>query len=264
TPAWSSAAARDALLRAVRDSAQDGLDPNDYHAAALERLRIETEQPEASEALWLDYDLVQSDALARLLYHLVFGNLDPREWSPQWNFHRTVDRGDPARFLQQVIDAPSLYAAVEAEKPHSEMYTKLRDELARYRALRDAGGWPVIAAGPTLKPGARDPRVGALRARLAATGQLAEGAASRAHLTLYDPAIEAGVRAFQAHNGVDVDGAVGAGTLAVLNQPLEARIEQLEVNLERARWLLHEVEPTFVVVNVAGFRVYYLRDDKLV
>ena len=262
-PAWGSANAREELLRAVRDSAHDGLDPTDYHAAALERLRGEIEAGAAAD-VWLDYDLLQTDALARLLYHLIFGKLDPSEVSPHWNFYREVDRGDPARFLQKVIDAPSLYSTVENEKPQHEMYRELRGELARYRALREAGGWREIPPGPTLKPGMRDARVGALRARLAATGQLAEGAASGGDLTLYDAAVEAGVRAFQAQNGLDADGAVGAGTLAVLNLPIDARIAQIEVNLERARWLLHEVAPTFVVVNVAGFRVYYVRDNKLV
>jgi len=262
-PAWGSAKARDELLRAVRDSEYDGLDPTDYHAAALERLRGETEAG-AGEDVWLEYDLLQTDALARLLYHLIFGKVDPYALSPQWNFAREVDRGDPAEFLQKVIDAPSLYSAVENEKPQHELYRELRGELARYRALREAGGWREIPPGQTLKPGMRDARVGALRARLAATGQLAEGAASGAELDVYDAAVEAGVRAFQAQNGLDADGAVGAGTLAVLNLPIDARIAQIEVNLERARWLLDEMPPTFVVVNVAGFRVYYVRDNALV
>jgi murein L,D-transpeptidase YcbB/YkuD len=72
------------------------------------------------------------------------------------------------------------------------------------------------------------------------------------------------VRAFQDANGLEPDGAVGAGTLAALNVPIDARIGQIEVNLERGRWLLHDLDPTFVVVNVAGFRVYYLRDSELV
>ena len=97
---------------------------------------------------------------------------NPADVSPQWNFHREIHRGPPAQFLQSVIDAPSLYAEVEREKPHYQMYRNLRAELARYRELRARGGWPPIPAGPALKPGARDPRVVALRARLAATGEL--------------------------------------------------------------------------------------------
>ena len=261
-PAWTSPAAREQLLRAVRDSAADGLDPEDYNLSALEQLAAETAQPGASEDLWLDYDLLQTDALARLLYHLVFGKLDPREMTPHWNFQRDVHRGEPAAYLQSVIDAPSLYDQIEREKPQNEMYRRLRAELARYRALRERGGWASIPAGPTLKSGTRDPRVPALRARLAATGELAPEPAETDAL-IYDDSLLAAVRAFQTAHGIDADGTVGAGTLAALNRPVDDRIVQIEVNLERGRWLLHDLDPTFVVVNVAGFRVYYLRDGAL-
>jgi murein L,D-transpeptidase YcbB/YkuD len=261
-PAWGSAEARDELVRAIRESAADGLNPEDYHVAALEQLAAETAQPGASPDLWLDYDLLQTDALARLLYHLLFGKLDPREVTPHWNFHRQIHRGDPAQFLQSVIDAPSLYAEVEREKPQYEMYRHLRAELARYRDLQSRGGWSPIPAGAALKPGARDPRVPALRARLAATGELAP-VSSESDALIFDDSVLAAVRAFQSANGLDADGTVGTGTLVALNRPIDARIAQIQVNLERGRWLLHDLDPTFVVVNVAGFRVYYLRDREL-
>ena len=142
------------------------------------------------------------------------------------------------------------------------MYTALRAELARYREIAAHGGFPVVPTGPTLEPGARGPRVAALRARLAASGDLAPGAAGDPDL--FDAALEEGVRAFQRRLGIDDDGRVGPATQAALAVPIEANIEQIRVNLERGRWLLHDLAPTFVVVNVAGFRVYYLRDGELV
>ena len=263
TPAWTSAGARVELLRAIRDSAADGLDPEDYHLSALEKLGTQTRAPGAPEGLWLDYDLLQTDALARLLYHLSFGKLDPTELTPHWNFDREVNHGPPTQLLQSVIDAPSIYAAIERVRPQHQLYRTLRAELAHYRELRARGGWPPIPDGPTLKPGARDRRVVALRARLAATGELAP-APRRADARVFDDSVAAAVRAFQSANGLDADGAVGAQTLATLNLPIEARIAQIEVNLERGRWLLNDLDPTFVVINVAGFRAYYLRESEVV
>jgi L,D-transpeptidase YcbB len=264
-PAWTSPSARAELLRAIREAANDGLDPQDYHLAALEQLEAETGQTDAAEDLWHDYDLLQSDALARLLYHLLFGKLDPAELSPEWNFSHDVHRGPPAKFLQSVIDAPSLYAEIEREKPQHEMYRKLRAELAHYRELRARGGWPSLPNGPTLKPGERDRRVVPLRARLAVTGELvAPARASEIDAPAFDDSVAAAVRAFQNANGLEADAVVGADTLTALNVPIDARIGQIEVNLERGRWLLHDLDPTFAVVNIAGFRVYYLRDGKLV
>ena len=80
---------------------------------------------------------------------------------------------------------------------------------------------------------------------------------------LFDPPLEAALRDFQAQHGLATDGALGPGTLAALNVPVSDRITQIRVNLERGRWLLHELDPTFVVVNVAGFQVYYIRDGQL-
>ena len=262
TPAWTSAGARVELLRAIRDSALDGLDPQDYHLSALEQLYTQTQAPGVPEGLRLDYDILQTDALARLLYHLSSGKLDPTELTPHWDFNRESNRVPPAQFVQSVIDAPSLYAAIERTKPQHQLYRTLRAQLASYRELRARGGWSPIADGPTLKPGARNRRVVALRERLVATGELLPAPDKAARI--FDDSVEAAVRAFQSANGLDADGAVGAGTLAVLNLPVDARIAQIEVNLERGRWLLNDLDPTFVVINVAGFRAYYLRDSEVV
>jgi murein L,D-transpeptidase YcbB/YkuD len=142
------------------------------------------------------------------------------------------------------------------------MYTALREALARDREIQAKGGFPHVPEGPTLELGAHGLRVAALRARLVVSGDLEPQ--PDADPEAFDPALEAGVRAFQARHGLDVDGRVGRATLAALDLPIESQIEKLRVNLERARWLLHDLAPTFVVVNVAGFQVYYLRDKELV
>jgi murein L,D-transpeptidase YcbB/YkuD len=210
----------------------------------------------------VDRDLLMSDALARLLYHLIFGKVDPSDLDPQWNFTRSVHRGEPVEFLQQILASGAIRAAIEREKPDHEMYLRLKAELARQRALEARGGWDAIPSGPKLEPGKRDARVVALRARLLASGDLAE--AGGGDPQLFDPSLEAALRGFQARNGLEADGVVGPGTLAELNVPIGERIAQIRLNLERGRWLLNDLAPTFVVVNVAGFQLFFLRDHKLV
>jgi len=262
TRAWTASAARDDLLHAVYDSQADGLDPEDYLLSALLAARRDAESVVASLDAQIDYDLLQTEALIRLLYHVILGKVDPKSLEPTWNFTRNVHVGEPAVFVQGFIDSGELYARIEHEKPQHQMYRSLKSELARHRALASKGGWAPIPAGPTLKPGAIDPRVLDLRARLATTEALPGDVPLDA--LAYDDAVVAAVEAFQARHGIDADGEVGPATLAALNAPVAEHIEAIRVNLERGRWLLQDLAPTFLIVNIAGFEAYYLRDGELV
>ena len=264
TPAWTSAGARVELLRAIRDSALDGLDPEDYHLSALEQLYTQTQAPGAPEGLRLDYDILQTDALARLLYHLSSGKLDPTELTPHWDFNREV-KPRPARAIRAVGDRRAV--ALRGDRAHEAAAPAVPHAARRARAL------PRAARARRLVADRRRTHAEARRAQIDASSRCASGssrpasslpAPRRGDARVFDDSVEAAVRAFQRANGLDADGAVGAGTLAVLNLPIDARIAQIEVNLERGRWLLNDLDPTFVVINVAGFRAYYLRDSEVV
>jgi murein L,D-transpeptidase YcbB/YkuD len=75
--------------------------------------------------------------------------------------------------------------------------------------------------------------------------------------------VEAAVRSFQFRHGLDVDGVVGSATREAMNVSVEARIDQIRVNLERARWILREVGRDFVAANIAAFQVHLIRDDTI-
>jgi murein L,D-transpeptidase YcbB/YkuD len=79
---------------------------------------------------------------------------------------------------------------------------------------------------------------------------------------LYDATLETAVRGFQQRHGLKSDGVIGATTRDAMNRPVDARIDQIRVNLERGRWTLHEIKGEFVLVDVAGFDVSYFRDDR--
>ncbi len=160
---------------------------------------------------------------------------------------------------------------VRKARPQHPWYQRGRERLRDYYALRDAGGWSALVAGPVLRPGDSDPRVPALRQHLAVTGDLESAggpgaASSEAPLppydTTYDAELEAAVRRFQDRHGITADGIIGAGTLAALNVPISARIDQIRVNMERARWVMHELKGDFVLVDVAGFDVSWFHDDE--
>jgi L,D-transpeptidase YcbB len=260
--AWEKRSSVDNLFRAIRDSEADGLDPRDYHLVALEQLRREVEATSTpTPTQRADFDILLTDALVRLGYHLMFGKVDPERLDPSWNMSREIIDFDPVVIIQRALDSDAVYQAIDDEKPQHPLYSHLKAALTQYRAIKAAGGWPQIPGGPTLKLGMHDERVSILRRRLIATGDLTPR--SSQSVQSFDHMLAEAVKAFQRRHGLTADGTVGPGTLAVLNVPVEDRVQQLRVNLERARWVLHHLGSTYIVVNVAGYHAYYVKDGQM-
>ncbi len=262
TPAWDDRAKIDQLLTAVSGSTRHGLEPEDYHFGALAELAAASrEAPQPGPATELE--ILATDALVRLAFHLRFGKVNPERIESTWNFGRDMGSVSPVTALQALLHADDLAAAVEAYAPDGDYYRALMAHLQAYRDIAAQGGWPAVAAGETLRLGMRSPRVPALRALLAVTGDL-EAAIYAEEPEIYDQAVEAAVRRFQERHGLDADGAVGRQTLAELNVPVEARIDQLRINLERIRWVFRDLEPRFLLVNIARYRVLLVENQQVV
>ncbi|MEN8763407.1 MAG: L,D-transpeptidase family protein [Thiogranum sp.] len=241
---------------------EDGLDASDYHTAALKALRGQIwETATADPALAAKFDILLTDSLIRLGYHLLVGKVDPVELDNNWNMEYTIGDLDTALELASAIEQGSVTGLVNRLRPQAPIYANLKTALARYRNIEQQGGWNPLASGPTLKPGMIDARVAELRQRLAATGDLPS-----ADLTSnsFDDSVEAGVKAFQRQHGLEADGLLGKATLAAMNVPVDARVDQIRVNLERARWVLRNLPDEYVLTDIAGFRVTYVRDGKVI
>lgn len=146
--------------------------------------------------------------------------------------------------------------AVRQLSPHQPGYDRLLSAVLRYRRLAATGEPPTVPDGPLLKRGEKDPRVGALRARLVALGDLSAETPrdpGKRSERLFDHAVEAAVRNFQRRHGLGTDGQVGAATLATLNVPVLDRARQLELNLERWRWLPADLGSRYVLVNIPDY-----------
>ena len=262
-PAWERLDRLDSLVTAIADAEFDGLDPDDYALVELRRRRDGVSDGHAADAASrADLDLIATDALARLAYHLYLGKVDPGRLDPHWNFPRTFDREDAVGVLGRALDSGRVGLLLDRARPEPPVYRAMRRLLIEHLELAGRGGWPKVPGGATLEPGAVDPRVPALRARLAASGDLEGSAfgAPRSHASdssrVFDPTLARAVATFQRRHLLDADGAVGPATLAALDVPIERRIDQLRVNLERGRWILQHLPDSFVVTNVAAYETY--------
>jgi murein L,D-transpeptidase YcbB/YkuD len=277
---WRDPARLDMLLASLFELRDDGLEPNDYHVESLQSYRSQLRR---AKVLPVDeqagLEVLATDAMMLSLYHLYLGKVDPVKLSSQWNFASKpvdVERGFEA--LTRALESGQLRETFARARPQHVWYQRGRERLKEYRALAAAGGWPSVPDGPTLKPGMTDPRVASMRARLQVTRDYVAGSPaptapppSTAQVggtspapgpDYFDADLEAAVMRFQERHGLTADGAVGPATRTAMSVPVEDRIDQIRVNLERARWVLHEIKGELVVVDVAGFDVSYFRDDE--
>jgi len=255
-PAWTNPQTANELRRAIKDSEADGLDPRDYHLSVLEQL---AESPAGSNAA---FEILYTDALLRLGDHLQFGKVDAASFDAHWNYTRSPSVSEIPQRIEIALASGDIYAAIEKLKPTHRLYQTLKQELARYRQTATSTERIVIGQGKAIESDAHDQRVPALRRRLIVSGDL--DAATDSTSDLYDATLQAAVLRFQERMGLVADGKLGARTVTELNVPLEERINQLLVNLDRGRVLLHDLPIDFVIVNIAGYSVYLVRGQEVV
>ncbi len=249
-PLWTRPDAVRALLEWVARAGEEGLDPEDYHFRALRTLVSEGR----GGANAVDRELLLTDAFVTLAVHLRTGKADPRRLFRSWNYEPDLSSAPGADEILRAIAEGRVDAFLRARRPGGSLYPRLREALGRYRAIAGHGGWKALPAGPTLHPGDRHPQVALLRERLEKEGFLNDDPTSQPEL--FDRRLEAAVRAFQRLHLLEPDGVVGPATRRALNVAVQRRIDQLRVNMERLRWVYHDVPDTFLGVDLAGFDLH--------
>jgi len=261
-PMWTNPTRVDGLLALIQTAPADGLDTSDYY---LEPLQAQIAKASATEAPLdqADLDILLTDSLIRFGYHQLFGKVDAAALDSNINFTRTFfDGRDSLTAIPEIIASPvSLQQQAEESLHRGPFYRNLQKNLAGYRELAAAGGWPKVPAGDTLHKGDDDPRVTALRQRLIVTGDLP--ADSDTSSPLFDDALEAAVIRFQTRHELGADGVVGKQSYEALNVPVETRIDQLRLSLERLRWVRGDQADRFIAVNIAGYRVFFIDGQDL-
>jgi len=144
--------------------------------------------------------------------------------------------------------------------PSRKDYQDLKQLLKDYRAIQAAGGWPELPKGTKLEKGDQGPNVEILRKQLVSQGSL--DAAQQSGLQ-FDDVLEAALKSYQDTHGLEMDGKIGPATFEALNTPVEKRIEQIIVGLERERWLPEDLGSRYIMVNIAGFELDAVSDNKL-
>jgi len=255
---WLDAAGRPTVtahdaLALLAHAYEDGLDPVVYEADALQGAAASlTAGPPSGEAS-SDFDRRLTAAVVRYAHDVHEGRVDPRTMG--YRVNAAPDRHD----FQAMVTAAAADRRVAALSrdlaPPLMLYRNLRAALARYRALSADGTLEPLPLHRAVHPGERYPHAQALTQRLILLGDLPAGPPADGALWYEGVAVE-GVRRFQRRHGLSADGILGRETQAALNVPMAQRVRQLELALERLRWLPHLENERLVAVNIPMFRLW--------
>ena len=254
-PLWSKGGhplgrARD-LVASICRAEREGLRPADYD---LEGLRKAVQALKAEENAGPDdlaaLDLRLTAVMLGFGTDLLAGRLDPRAVDDGWYLRSRRSSVDST--LRAALRNDGFPDLLKSLRPQQKEYRELVEALAQHRDVLRDGGWPTVPAGKELERGDQGRRVAALRARLRATEELD---APEDADPVYDDEVAEAVARFQARHGIEADSSAGPATLSALNVPVETRIRQIELNLDRYRWLPAEFEDRYILVNIPDFRL---------
>jgi murein L,D-transpeptidase YcbB/YkuD len=252
-PAWLDTQgkprpAAEELLKALDEADREGLRTVDYQRTALRKRLTALQNGEGTSDIsrLTDFDLLFTDTFLTYGSHLLSGQLSPRKVDPDWAM-KPRSR-DLAAVLEEALTQDQIAETLRALAPQAKGYTQLREMLRTYRKVEQEGGWPIVASSAPGKT---------LRARLEASGDLSAGGGKG-----NDKSVAEALRRFQKRHGLAESGTVNAATLAALNVPVSERIRQIELNLERWRWMPNDLGSRYILVNIPSYKMQVFEEGK--
>ncbi|WP_242928902.1 L,D-transpeptidase family protein [Pontibacter vulgaris] len=255
------------FISVIEGSTAEGLDPKRYKLVDFENLIKRYQEMSSSDSARLELQQEIDVALTASYFNFASdfykGRINPNEAQQvDWNVKNNKIKLNKA--LQTILkERESTYPYYEFEALHAG-YTNLRDALKKYREIEAKGGWPKVDLGKlkSLKKGDSAEAVVTLRKRLN------PGKAINVNdpkMRVYDDALVQQVKKFQELHGLDTDGLVGGNTLKTMNVPIDDRIEQIIINMERWRWIPKRMVPKsldqkYIWVNIPEYMLYIYED----
>ena len=254
----------DGLIRALQQADREGLDPAAY---GLDEIKLKRAQAASSNALkkgTLDprsvaaLDIRFTFEFLKYGTHLLVGRVDPEDIDPHW--FSNPRKVDLANLLERALDESRVEDALIQLAPPYPEYSALRDALGHYRDIAAKGGWPKVPENAVIRNGIVREFVPLLRQRLIASGDLSSDAGAAApepegKTVRVDRILEEAIRGFEKRHGLKVDGVADRELIAELNVPVERRIRQIELNMERWRWLPENLGQRHILVNIPDFQL---------
>jgi murein L,D-transpeptidase YcbB/YkuD len=261
-PAWIEGSTPTSQVRefvkALWTADHEGLDPQLYNVALIDQKAHEASKGFLTKKGFEPGDAGAFDVWLTYLYlkyasDLADGLSDLAHADPKWQIK--TETFDPRARLEDALAKDRVRESLEELTPDNAQYKNLRHILAQYREQAEKGGWPKVPAIQQLKPGKRHAHVAAVAQRLAATGDYKGKIPSAEGPAEYGNDLVEAVKRFQRRHGLTDDGVINRSVAAEMNVPIEKRIRQLRLNLERWRWLPRNLGERYILVNIPEARL---------
>lgn len=247
-----------AALELLSNAAINGLNPTNYDVDGLKsRWQAIQANPNAYKEQAL-FDTALSISLLRFVHDLHYGRVNPQ--GIKFNLKlREKKLTDLPALIKTSVDQGTLDQLPKLIEPQLQQYQKLKQALVSYRELAaTVTPFQITGIEKKLSPGDKHPQIPELSIFLQQLGDLPEDntASSTAKSTIYSDSIVAGVKKFQLRHGLGADGVIGKTTVAALNVPLSQRVTQIELAMERLRWLPEFNAGKSIIVNIPSFQLW--------
>jgi L,D-transpeptidase YcbB len=252
------------LIRKFQHAADEGLKPEDYDGPLwAERLAVFDAPNPPSESVSTRFDVAITVSAMRYLSDLRIGRINPAAAHFEFNIYdKRLDLSDYLRYV--LVNAQDVSAAIEGVEPQFPAYQRTLHALQNYRELaRRDDGEVLPTPRNAIQPGQSYSGVPRLIRLLTLLGDLSNVDAKVPPQMIYDGSLVEAVQHFQRRNGLEPSGLLDPPTFVQLNIPLSRRVLQLQLTLERWRWLPQNLGSTLIVVNIPEFRLYVVEDNHI-
>ncbi len=267
-PSWYSATTvlshTQSLMGYLKNAGSEGLNEDAYALADIDEIQNSLLGTDGEYDLpkLMKLDVFTTAMALTYLHHTHVGRIKPNEVDDEENIW--VEKYEPADLVDELYSAVqnnTIDDIIKKAEPQYELYAKLKEAREEYKKIVKEGGWEKINLEDYTKlkidsteEFKRHVLVPTIRNILSKTGdlQLAENTVADTS-QIYDDKLREAVKNFQERHTLERDGVVGMNLLREMATSAEERLAQIDLNMERLRWLRDSLGDNYIVANVPSY-----------